>query len=55
MLSYGGRVSAPAELFEHLDVRGARRALVALGGTLEPGMLIAAYRAGCFPWPSSGE
>jgi leucyl/phenylalanyl-tRNA--protein transferase len=54
MLSYGDRVSDPAELFERLDVGSARRALVALGGTLEPRMLVAAYRAGCFPWPSSG-
>src|SRR4051794_38349252 len=27
--------------------------LVALGGTLDPETLTAAYRAGCFPWPSS--
>jgi leucyl/phenylalanyl-tRNA--protein transferase len=54
MLSYGDRVSDPTELFERLDVGSARRALVALGGTLEPRMLVAAYRAGCFPWPSSG-
>jgi len=26
--------------------------LVAVGGTLEPDALTAAYRAGCFPWPS---
>ena len=44
----------PAAVFEALDVAGAPRALVALGGTLEPAMLVAAYRAGCFPWPSTG-
>jgi leucyl/phenylalanyl-tRNA--protein transferase len=55
MFSYGDRVSDPVELFEQLDVRSARRALVALGGTLEPTTLVAAYRAGCFPWPSSGS
>ena len=44
----------PAEFFEALEVVDAPRALVALGGTLEPATLIAAYRAGCFPWPSTG-
>lgn len=44
----------PTAFFEGLDVAGARRDLVALGGTLEPGTLVAAYRAGCFPWPPSG-
>jgi leucyl/phenylalanyl-tRNA--protein transferase len=48
-------VHEPAALFETLDVVGAPRALVALGGTLEPATLVAAYRAGCFPWPSSGR
>ena len=28
---------------------------MALGGTLEPATLVAAYRAGCFPWPPSGQ
>ena len=41
--------------FAELDVAGAPRSLVALGGTLEPETLVSAYRAGCFPWPSSGE
>ena len=45
-------VTTPAERFAALDVARAPRSLVAVGGTLEPGMLIAAYRAGCFPWPS---
>ncbi|MEO6205629.1 MAG: leucyl/phenylalanyl-tRNA--protein transferase [Mycobacteriales bacterium] len=45
---------SPAEFFERLDVVDAPRALVALGGTLDPPTLIAAYRAGCFPWPSTG-
>ncbi len=47
-------VSDPAEFFEGLEVETAPRALVALGGTLEPATLTAAYRAGCFPWPSTG-
>ena len=41
--------------FAGLDVAGARRELVAVGGTLEPATLRAAYRAGCFPWPPSGR
>ena len=44
----------PAAVFEALDVAGADRALIAVGGTLDPPTLIAAYRAGCFPWPSTG-
>lgn len=44
-----------AELFEHLDVARAPRAVIALGGTLEPDTLVAAYRAGCFPWPSGEQ
>jgi len=48
-------VDGPAEFFEALDVGGAPRALVALGGTLDPETLVAAYRAGCFPWPSTGR
>ena len=45
----------PAAFFEGLDVVGASRELVALGGTLEPDTLRAAYRAGCFPWPATGS
>jgi leucyl/phenylalanyl-tRNA--protein transferase len=48
-------VPGPAELFEGLDVLRAPRSLIALGGTLEPEMLRAAYRAGCFPWPSGDD
>ena len=44
----------PAAFFEGLDVVRAPLELVALGGTLEPRTLEAAYRAGCFPWPASG-
>jgi leucyl/phenylalanyl-tRNA--protein transferase len=40
--------------FAALDVAAAPRSLVALGGTLDAGTLVSAYRAGCFPWPSSG-
>ena len=43
-----------AGLFESLDVAGAPRELVALGGRLDVETLVAAYRAGCFPWPASG-
>lgn len=49
---YGGGVTTPAERFAALDVARAPRMLVAVGGTLEPDALVAAYRAGCFPWPS---
>lgn len=42
------------DVFAALDVEGAPRELVALGGTLDPPTLLSAYRAGCFPWPSSG-
>ncbi len=45
----------PVAFFEGLDVVRAPRELVALGGTLEPRTLQAAYRNGCFPWPASGE
>lgn len=45
----------PADLFDQVDVAGSRRSLIALGGTLEPEMLVAAYRAGCFPWPSGED
>ena len=41
--------------FARLDVAGAPRSLVALGGTLDAPTLVSAYRSGCFPWPSSGE
>jgi leucyl/phenylalanyl-tRNA---protein transferase len=47
-------VSAAA-FFAELDVAGAPRELVALGGTLDPETLVAAYRSGCFPWPASGR
>ncbi len=45
----------PAVFFAALDVAGAPRELVALGGSLDPPTLAAAYRAGCFPWPPSGR
>jgi len=41
--------------FAGLDVVGAPRELIALGGVLDPPTLVAAYRAGCFPWPASGR
>lgn len=43
-----------ADLFARLDVAGAPRELVALGGRLDVETLVAAYRAGCFPWPATG-
>jgi leucyl/phenylalanyl-tRNA--protein transferase len=46
---------APADPFAALDVAGAPRSLVALGGTLDAATLVSAYRAGCFPWPSGDE
>jgi leucyl/phenylalanyl-tRNA--protein transferase len=39
--------------FDELDVAGAPRELVALGGRLDPETLRAAYRNGVFPWPPS--
>jgi leucyl/phenylalanyl-tRNA--protein transferase len=48
-------VTSPAQLFEGLDVAAAPRSLIAFGGSLSPEMLTAAYRAGCFPWPSGEE
>lgn len=44
-------LSAP-DPFDGLDVAGAPRSLVALGGTLDAATLTASYRAGVFPWPS---
>jgi len=44
-----------AAFFDLLDVAGAPRTLVALGGRLDVPTLVAAYRAGCFPWPASGR
>ncbi len=46
---------APADPFAALDVVGAPRSLIALGGTLDAATLVSAYRAGCFPWPSDDE
>ena len=43
-----------ADPFAALDIAAAPRTLVALGATLDPATLVAAYRAGCFPWPSTG-
>ena len=41
--------------FATLDAATAPRSLVALGGTLDAATLVSAYRAGVFPWPSSGD
>jgi leucyl/phenylalanyl-tRNA--protein transferase len=43
-----------AAFFAALDVAGAPRDLVALGGRLDADTLLAAYRSGCFPWPATG-
>ncbi len=45
----------PGDPFADLDVAHAPRSLVALGGSLDAPTLVSAYRAGCFPWPSSDE
>jgi leucyl/phenylalanyl-tRNA--protein transferase len=42
------------DFFARLDVAGAPRELIALGGTLDVATLVAAYRHGCFPWPAAG-
>ena len=44
-----------ADFFADLDVVDAPRELIALGGTLDVATLVAAYRAGCFPWPATGS
>ena len=41
--------------FDALDVAGAPRELVALGGVVDAPTLRAAYRNGVFPWPPSVE
>jgi leucyl/phenylalanyl-tRNA--protein transferase len=41
--------------FAAFEVAAAPHSLIALGGTLDAGTLVSAYRAGCFPWPSTGE
>lgn len=46
--------TAGPDPFASLDVAGAPRELVALGGPLDPATLLSAYRHGCFPWPPSG-
>jgi leucyl/phenylalanyl-tRNA--protein transferase len=51
----GTVTSGPQDPFAGLEVEGAPRSLVALGGTLDAPTLTSAYRAGCFPWPSTGE
>jgi leucyl/phenylalanyl-tRNA---protein transferase len=42
-----------ADFFAHLDLADTPRLLIALGGALDVETVIAAYRAGCFPWPST--
>lgn len=54
MTSGTGLNGTAAEFFETLDVAGSPRELVALGGRLDVPTLVAAYRAGCFPWPATG-
>ena len=48
-------VPAADDPFAGVEVVGAPRELVALGGTLDPPTLLSAYRHGVFPWPSTGE
>lgn len=45
----------PGDPFADLAVATAPRSLVAVGGTLDAPTLVASYRAGCFPWPASGD
>jgi leucyl/phenylalanyl-tRNA--protein transferase len=45
----------PRHPFDSLDVAAQPRELVAVGGTLSPDTLRAAYRNGVFPWPASAE
>lgn len=45
----------PGDPFADLHVATAPRSLVAVGGTLDAPTLVASYRAGCFPWPASGD
>ena len=45
----------PADPFAAMDVAGAPRSLIALGGTLDAETLVSAYRAGVFPWPSDED
>lgn len=52
--TYGEPVPT-ADPFAALDVGGAPRGLIAFGGTLDAATLVASYRAGCFPWPCSGD
>jgi leucyl/phenylalanyl-tRNA--protein transferase len=54
-VSRRARAADPVAFFDELDVLHAPRELVALGGTLDPETLVAAYRNGCFPWPPSGS
>src|SRR4051812_33927535 len=52
------RFPSPAQmdhLFDSLDVAGAPRELVALGGELDAETLRAAYRNGVFPCPAAVE
>lgn len=44
-----------ADPFAEVDVAGAPRELVALGGSLDPPTLRSAYRHGVFPWPATGS
>jgi leucyl/phenylalanyl-tRNA--protein transferase len=53
LVAYGGGV--PGGPFEGLDLAAAPYELVAAGGALDVPTLVAAYRAGCFPWPASGR
>ena len=55
MSASGSGADSGPDPFGALDVAGAPRSLVALGGTLDAPTLVSAYRAGVFPWPSSGE
>src|SRR5580704_16966978 len=49
-----GRLACPRPVFSW-QAAGAANGLVAVGGDLRPGRLLAAYRSGLFPWYGEGE
>lgn len=44
-------VEPPAATLRFPDPRRVQHEVITVGGDLEPGTLLAAYRAGIFPWP----
>lgn len=54
MAAQEGATATPGP-FDDLDVAAEPRELVAVGGRLDVETLVAAYRAGIFPWPATGR